>query len=112
MEPIQPDCAIAYAIGVISGKWKLAILYYLAHGTKRFNELCRLMPDATRQMLTLHLKELERDGLVRREVYAQVPPKVEYSLTPHGHALEPVLLALGAWGETHRRHMTEEEVMR
>jgi DNA-binding HxlR family transcriptional regulator len=102
MQPIQPDCAISYAIDIIGGKWKLAILYYLADGTKRFNELRRLMPEVTRQMLTLHLRELERDGVVHREVYAQVPPKVEYSLTEQGRLLEPVLLALGVWGEAHR----------
>lgn len=107
MEPFQPDCAIAYAIGIVGGKWKLAILYYLAHGTKRFNQLRRLMPEVTQQMLTLQLRELERDGIVHREIYAQVPPKVEYSLTAHGRTLEPILLALGVWGETHRQWQNE-----
>jgi DNA-binding HxlR family transcriptional regulator len=110
MQPIQPDCAISYAIDIIGGKWKLAILYYLMHGTKRFNELRRLMPEVTQQMLTLQLRELERDGVVHREVYAQVPPKVEYSLTEHGRTLESILLALGEWGEEHRHQQTDVSV--
>jgi DNA-binding HxlR family transcriptional regulator len=63
-------------------------------------------------MLTLHLRELECDGIVYRKVYAQVPPKVEYSLTQHGRALEPILLALGAWGETHRQQQKDRDSFR
>lgn len=66
---------------VLSGKWKAGILFHLLPGTRRFGELQRLMPEATRQMLTAHLRELEQDGLIHRQVYAEVPPKVEYSLT-------------------------------
>lgn len=87
----SPDCAVIYAVGLLGGKWKLVIIYYLIQETKRFNELRRLIPDVTQQMLTLQLRELERDGIVHRQIYAQVPPKVEYSLTPHGRHLEPIL---------------------
>jgi len=93
---------ITHALGVISGKWKPTILLYLRYGgTHRFNQLRRLIPDITHKMLTAQLRELERDGLVVRKVYAQVPPKVEYSLSDQGKTLEAVLDAMHAWGEQH-----------
>lgn len=104
METINPypdDCTVGSAVRMLSGKWKLIIIYYLLSGTKRFNELKRLMPRVTQQMLTSQLRELERDGVVHREVYAEVPPRVEYSLTESGRALAPILAALGEWGEAH-----------
>ncbi len=87
--------------GIISvgGRLKLRIGYHLLGGTKRFGELQRLIPDASRQMLTLQLRELEQLGLLQRQVYPQVPPKVEYSLTEQGRKLEPMLRQLNAWGE-------------
>ncbi len=94
------DCPVEAALDVIGGKWKVVILFRLFDGTKRFNELRRLHPNITQRMLTNQLRELERDGLVHREVYAQVPPKVEYSLTPDGRTLKPVLAALEQWGES------------
>ena len=93
------DCPVEAALDMIGGKWKAVILFRLFEGTKRFNELRRLHPNITQRMLTNQLRELERDGLVHREVYPQVPPKVEYSLTPDGRTLKPVLLALERWGE-------------
>lgn len=94
----SPGCAVEAAISVIDGKWKSVILWHLLNeGTLRFSELSRRAPSATARMLTNQLRELEEDGLVHREVYAQVPPKVEYSLTARGRGLEPVLLALKAW---------------
>ena len=74
------------------------IVYYLLQDTCRFGQLRRLIPTVTQQMLTLQLRELERDGLVHREVYAEVPPKVEYSLTPLGASLEPVVTTMTDWG--------------
>ena len=71
-------------VEVIGGKWKGVILYHLLDGTKRFNELKRLKPNITQRMLTLHLRELEADGIIHREVHREVPPKVEYSLTELG----------------------------
>jgi DNA-binding HxlR family transcriptional regulator len=92
-------CPVEAAIRVMGGKWKPLILWYLYHeGTKRFGELRRCVPNATEKMITQHLRELEADDLVRREVYAVVPPKVEYSLTDHGRAFGPVLLAMYDWG--------------
>jgi DNA-binding HxlR family transcriptional regulator len=95
----EDSCSVTRAVRVIGGKWKLFIIYHLMDGTRRFGELQRLLPGITQQMLTAQLRELEVDGLVHRKVYAQVPPKVEYSLTPVGKALEAVTRELATWGE-------------
>ncbi|MCC9624411.1 helix-turn-helix transcriptional regulator [Thalassospira sp. MA62] len=96
-----PGCPVEGALDVIGGKWKGVVLYNLLDGTKRFNELRRLMPDVTQRMLTRQLREMEAHGLVHREVYAEVPPRVEYSLTAKGESLRGIILALKDWGETH-----------
>jgi DNA-binding HxlR family transcriptional regulator len=93
-------CSVEQALSLIDGKWKIVILYKLLRGTLRFNELRRLIPAVTQRMLTHQLRELEADGLILRKVYAQVPPKVEYSLSARGRSLEPVLVALKSWGDT------------
>lgn len=86
-------------LSVIEGKWKLIILCHLGlKGTKRFGELRKLIPDITKKMLTANLREFENDGLVHREVYDEIPPKVEYSLTKEGKSLFPILKALESWG--------------
>jgi DNA-binding HxlR family transcriptional regulator len=77
------------------------ILHELFGGTRRFGELHRALPGITQKMLTQQLRELERDDLIHRQIYPQVPPKVEYSLTPLGQTLRPVLDALHAWGRTY-----------
>ncbi len=87
---------------IVGGKWKLVILEHLVGEVRRFGELQRMMPAVTARMLTRQLRELEADGLVLRTVYAQVPPKVEYSLTEVGSSLEPVLARLRGWGEWYR----------
>ena len=97
----SPGCAVEATVTLIDGKWKCVILYHLLGGTLRFNQLRRLVPCATQRVLTAQLRELEADGLVTRIVYAEVPPKVEYLLSERGRSLEPVLRALGAWGEDH-----------
>ncbi|RYG75433.1 transcriptional regulator [bacterium] len=94
-------CPIKATVDVLGGRWKPTLIYHLFSGTKRFNEIRRLMPDVTQRMVTLQLRELEEDGIVLRTVYAQVPPKVEYSLTPFGRTLEPVVQQMQAWGETY-----------
>lgn len=94
-----PGCPVEGTLELIDGKWKGVVLYHLLAGTLRFNELRRHLKNCTQRMLTNQLRELEADGLVRREVYAQVPPKVEYSLTARGRSLEPVIRALKDWGE-------------
>lgn len=95
------DCPVEAALDIIGGKWKSIILFRVMEQTRRFNELRRLMPKITQRMLTNQLRELERDGLVHREVYPEVPPRVEYSITAFGASLEPVLQALKDWAETH-----------
>ena len=96
------QCPVKVTADVIGGKWKPMILFYLEGGTRRFSELQRLIPGMTRKMLTQHLRELERDEIVHRRVYAEVPPKVEYSLTKHGKSLKPILKLMSAWGTRHR----------
>lgn len=80
---------------------RATILFRLLDGTRRFNELRRLMPNVTQRMLTLQLRELEADGMILRKVFAEVPPKVEYSLSDLGRTLEPLLRELYQWGQTH-----------
>lgn len=97
----SPGCAVEATLMLIDGKWKGVILYHLFEGTLRFNELRRRLPSVTQRMLTNQLRELEADGLITRRIYPQVPPKVEYSLSPRGTTLRPVILALKAWGDAH-----------
>lgn len=89
------------SLDVIGGKWKVVILCHLMKGKKRTSELKRLMPEITQKMLTQQLKELQEDNIVNREVFNQVPPKVEYSLTEYGWSLKEVLDLLCCWGELH-----------
>ena len=91
------SCPVEAMVEVIGGKWKGVILYHLLDGTKRFNELKRLKPNITQRMLTLQLRELEADGIIHREVYREVPPKVEYSLTELGESLRPMILLMMEW---------------
>lgn len=101
-EPVyrsQYGCAVEATADIIGGKWKAVILYYLSKGPKRFNELRRLLPEVTQRMLTLQLRELEQDGIVHREIYKEVPPKVEYSLTEFGASLGPIIVQMLDWGE-------------
>jgi len=95
-------CPVKLTASIIGGKWKPPLLFYLDGKTRRFCELQRLIPGLTKKMLTQHLRELERDGIVRRHVYAEVPPRVEYSLTKHGESLKPILKLMSAWGTRHR----------
>ncbi|NKF31649.1 winged helix-turn-helix transcriptional regulator, partial [Pseudomonas sp. BGM005] len=87
------------AISLIDGKWKCVILFHLLEGTIRFNEIRRRVPAVTQRTLTNQLRELEMDGLIVRKVYAEVPPKLEYSLSELGLSMAPVLSALKEWGD-------------
>lgn len=94
---LEGRCPIDLSLEVIGGKWKPIILYRLGAGTLRFGELQRAVPRATQRMLTLQLRELERDGMLIRTVYAEVPPRVEYALTEPARLLLPILEAMGHW---------------
>jgi DNA-binding HxlR family transcriptional regulator len=97
----NPGCSVEAAVSLIDGKWKCVILWHLQQETVvRFNELRRRLPGITQRMLTNQLRELEADGLINRVVYAQVPPKVEYSLSELGLSITPVLEALKEWGDS------------
>jgi len=95
-------CPVKLTAEIIGGKWKPLILFYLENRSRRFSEFRRLIPGMSKKMLTQHLRELERDELIRRKVYAEVPPRVEYSLTRHGESLKPILKLMSAWGNRHR----------
>ncbi|MFC9744863.1 winged helix-turn-helix transcriptional regulator [Streptomyces niveus] len=104
-------CGIDAAMDVVAGKWKPLILWELNnYGTRRFTELRRGLPGVSEKMLIQHLREMEVDGLVHREVYRQVPPKVEYSLTEQGVSLNTALSSLGNWGTERMRRMGAEKV--
>ena len=90
--------SIASVLALVGGKWKILILCILSSDIARFSELKRRIPQITQKMLTLQLRELESDGLVHRKVYAEVPPKVEYSLTKLGRSFLPVLQEMQVWG--------------
>lgn len=92
-------CPVETTLAVIGGKWKAVILYHLSEGTLRFGDLRRRMPLITQKMLTQQLRELEADGIIHRQAFAEVPPRVEYSLTELGESLEGVLTAMCTWGE-------------
>lgn len=101
------ECNVGLVHEIIQGKWKLMILQVLSTETLRFGQLHRILPNIRQGYLTQQLKELERDGLVHREVYKQVPPKVEYSLTDIGKTFIPVLKAMEIWGATYREQLKE-----
>jgi len=105
-DPIKrlPILPAERALKVIAGRWKPIILYYLFEAPKRLSELRRLMPEISQKVLIQQLREMELHGIVNREIFRQVPPRVDYSATPLGRSLEPVLAALCEWG---RRHATE-----
>jgi DNA-binding HxlR family transcriptional regulator len=94
---------------MIGGRWKIPLIFHLLNGAKRFSELLRALGGVTQKMLTQQLREMERHGLVERQVYAQVPPKVVYSLTPLGRSLKPVVDAMCRWGELHDSHAMSRE---
>jgi DNA-binding HxlR family transcriptional regulator len=99
------ECGLDAAIDVVGGKWKPMVLWALATCPRRFGALRRELPGVSEKVLTQQLRELERDGIVHRAVHEQVPPKVEYSLTPLGVTLERALAPLGEWGEQHLDHI-------
>lgn len=106
---ITEGCDLTYAVCKIGGRWKLLILCKLEDGKLRFSELRKLIPGVTERMLTLQLRELEKDGLLKRTVYAEVPPRVDYELTAVAQELIPIWSQLSNWGKKHKQMMTTEE---
>ena len=102
-EKVKVICEMEVTLKMIGGKYKPPIIEYLIkEGTKRFNELMRYLSGISQRTLTTQLRELEQDGLIKRTVYAEIPPKVEYSLTERGQSLIPILDSMCEWGDRHR----------
>jgi DNA-binding HxlR family transcriptional regulator len=104
------DCPIEATFAVIGGKWKAISIYYLIEQPRRFTELLNLLETVSARMLAKQLKELEADGIINRQLYPEVPPRVEYSLTDYGKTLLPVINALCVWGEDRLQKTGEKAV--
>ena len=101
----RPACPVETTLTLIGDKWKVLILRDLMPGTKRFGELKKSIGKVSQKVLTAQLRAMEKSGLVHREVYAEVPPRVEYSLTELGRSLKPILDSLWAWGEEYKKRL-------
>ncbi|MDR0841020.1 MAG: helix-turn-helix transcriptional regulator [Christensenellaceae bacterium] len=102
-----PECPVAITVGLIGNKWKLLILRDLLDGTKRFGQLLKSVTGISQKVLTDNLRALERDGMVTRAVYAEVPPRVEYALSAMGESLTPILDAMAVWGESYKQQLAK-----
>lgn len=100
------DCPVTACLAVLGGKWKPVLLFLVSRGCNRFGALTRALPAISKQMLTRQLRELELDGILDRHIFAQVPPRVEYTLTERGHGLMPVIHAMRDWGLANPRLRT------
>lgn len=106
MKRVKPEsCGLGPALAVIGGKWKALILWLVHQEPRRFGELKRLVPGVSEKMLIQHLREMERDGIVHREVFHEVPPKVVYSVTRLGASLDEALIPLAEWGKRHGKRV-------
>ena len=101
-----PACPVETTLTLIGDKWKVLILRDLMPGTKRFGELKKSIGSVSQKVLTAQLRDMEENGLVRREVYAEVPPRVEYSLTELGRSLKPILDSMWSWGEGYKKQLS------
>ncbi len=97
-----PACPVATTVRLIGNKWKLLIIRNLLVGTQRFGELKRTIPGISQKVLTDNLRSMEADGIIKRKVYAEVPPKVEYSLSPLGNSMRPIIKAMETWGTEYK----------
>src|SRR5262245_21744500 len=103
--PIELNCGLDLVREVIYGKWKIHLIYFISQGLKRPSDLQRRIPGATRRVLNVQLNELERHGLISKKIYAELPAKVEYTLTELGDSVLPILTALGQWGDDHQEDL-------
>lgn len=104
-----PACPVETTLNLIGDKWKVLILRDLISGTKRFGELKKSIGNVSQKVLTSQLRDMEENGLINRKVYAEVPPKVEYSLTELGQSLRPILDAMWNWGEGYKKQLIDKE---
>lgn len=109
-KPGRTGCAVEATLSVIGGVWKPVLVFHLLHGKLRFNALCRITPAATPRMISLHLRELEADGIVVRTAFPEIPPRVEYDLTDLGRSLEPILIGMRDWGERLQSSVVIEQI--
>jgi DNA-binding HxlR family transcriptional regulator len=105
------DCGLETVLALIGGKWKMLILYHLCRGPRRFGELRRLLPGISEKMLIQDLRQMEVSGLLLRKDYQEVPPKVEYSVTPFGRELGKLMAPLSAWGDKNRKRVLGMEFL-
>jgi DNA-binding HxlR family transcriptional regulator len=110
MENELEKCAITTTLHALGGKWKIIVLWHLVEKTRRFSEIQHLVQGVTHKMLAQQLRELQAEGLIQRKVYAEVPPRVEYSLTAYGRTLIPILNAMAEWGREHKRNQTDQDI--
>jgi len=103
--PVTLNCGLDLIAAVLYGKWKIRLLFFISEGNIRPNELQKKIPDATRRVLNVQLKQLEEHELVTKTIYPQLPPKVEYSLTEFGKSLIPVIAMLGQWGDENQERL-------
>src|SRR5260370_28011756 len=109
--PLPTKCPLTAALNAIGGKWSLICLYWLDSGTRRFNELRRLMPEISHKVLATTLRNLEHEGLICRKAYAEVPPRVEYCLSSHGETVRPLIQAVRPSGREHlQRKQLEDQL--
>lgn len=109
VQAVDKQCPVELGLNILSGKWKLKILWHLSKGTIRFNELQRLLGSITTKTLTEQLRELEEQGIILRTVFPEVPPRVEYSLSEIGCTLKPILGELCEWGKTYQEYQQKKE---
>lgn len=105
-QALADECSEVYAANIIGGQWALVICSWLMNGKLRFGELKKLLPNITERMLTLQLRKLEADKIVKRTIYAEVPPRVEYELTTMGYELRAIINELESWGIKHKNMVT------
>ena len=104
-----PPCPVEVTLMLISDRWKVLILRDLLSGTKRFGELKKSIGSISQKVLTSHLRSMEEDGLLTRKVYAEVPPRVEYTLTELGESLRPILFAMQEWGLAYQKQAAQKQ---
>lgn len=103
----EGPCPVEVTLNILSGKWKGLILYRLLGGKKRFGELKKMLPAITQRTLTLQLRSLEEDGIIKRTVYPEIPPKVEYELTKVGESMSPIVQSMYDWGREYMKNKVE-----